>query len=189
MWFNERKQNVAEVDLEHWPTERMIESGHAEYATPEDLEGLPEERLIEIASLCQVDQYAPDECISCLAHVMLMEKREEEKARLLALAPHILQEDEAPFPDPGGEPEVPEAEEIPVVERFVQQVEALSDLVAELLEGPPIPPPGVSTEELAALVVGAERWINIMDGQGIQLAPQQEAVKNEIARVVAKVKR
>lgn len=203
-----------EETLEHWPTERMITEGWAEFSIPEDLEGLPDEKLVEIATLCQVDQYSPDECIPCLAHVTLMERREAERERLETLAPQEvlwdlpgLQEalDQpmdtailtgpggAPFPDfgpDGGTPDPrPTVEEVPVVERFAQQVGVLQGMVATLLDGPPIPPPGVSLEELGALVVGASRWLQMLDDQGLELAPAQQAVRAEISRVVAKVRR
>lgn len=203
MWFERKRQPMPEEDLNHWPGERMIAEGYSEYAVPEDLEGLSDEVLVNIAEVCQVNEFAPDECIPCLAHVTLMERREAEKAQLEAMSP-TLDAVDGYLPGLGGAMDMPldpdgllrgdatfpaETEEIPVVERFARQVRSLSDLVGELLEGPPIPPPDVSTNELAALVVGAERWVNIMDAQGIELAPQQQAVKNEIARVIAKVKR
>lgn len=184
MWFDrkQRREHVAEEtpDLEHWPTERMIAEGHADYATPEDLEGLDDAILTDIAQLCEVDQFAPDECIPCLAHVTLLERRSHDEAE---------DEPEHPFAfvDEYFGPSTPKLE--PPAQRFAAKVRELDALVAELLEGPPIPPPNVSLEELAALVVGAEKWVKMIDAQGLELAPAQKQVKDEIERVIAKTRR
>lgn len=203
---------------QHWPTERMIADGHADYATFEDLEGLDEGVLVDIAQLCEVDSFEPDECVPCRAHVIVLERREAAEndafkgeldrlhedaeanaawgASLEREANHIAADTDHPFPrleklvreQPPFLPDPPPSEE-PVVERFAWKVKELNDLVSELLEGPPIPPPNVTLPELGALVVGAKKWLAMIDAQGLELAPGQESVRQEIARVVKKVQR
>lgn len=166
---------------QHWPADRMIREGHAEYADSADLEGLPDPALLAIAQICEVETYAPNECIPCLAGVVLAERAQEARNELL---------NTPPGGDPGLERQQPEPNStVPVVDRFASHVRMLNSLVDELLSGPPIPPPEVSQAELAALVVGAEKWLANINSQGLELAPNQERIRAEIQRVIEKVKR
>lgn len=164
---------------EHWPTERMVQEGHADYATFEDLEGLDVNLLQDIAVLCEADEFAPEECIPCRAHVKVLEQREEAE----------------PDPVPAATEQAAEVSEDPVqnislvppAERFASQVRVLNLLVEEMLSGPPIPPRHVSMEELAVLIVGAEKWVQMT--AEVELAPGPAAMRHEIQRVIAKIRR
>lgn len=207
MWFDKKQGSETvtnESQPQHWPTERMIEEGHTEYATPEDLEALPESILADIAQLCEVDEFAPDECIPCLAHVLFLKRQaptDQPQHPVVADYVSVPVSDEEPGPLPEGIPEVaddyagiaeaereifaPEA----VAERFARQVGVLDALVKELLEGPPIPPPGVTLEELSLLVVGAQRWIAITEAQGVELSLPQQQVLDATKALVARLHR
>ena len=196
---------------QHWPTERMITEGHADYATPEDLDGLDNSLLIDIARLCDVETLEPDECIPCRAYTIIADREKtkeegtqtapsntitynpespEDQARLQAEIDAVEAGREMPrLSSLMGEPSRFQTEEKPVVERFADAVEGLQELVTELLEGPPIPPPNVTLEELGALVVGAKKWLSTLNAQGLELSPGQESVRQEIQRVVEKVQR
>jgi hypothetical protein len=183
---------------EHWPTERMIQEGHADYATKEDLEGLDESLLADIAQICDVDQFAPDECIPCLAHTMYLDRQ---KAKLEALNPEEPAEPDSDHPTPkldalmAEEPKwvdspsdtVTNISNVPVAERFANHVRVLANLVEEMLEGPPIPPPNVSETELALLVVAAQRWIKITEAQGAELADSQQRLLDATKALVARL--
>ena len=192
---------------QHWPTERMIAEGHADYATPADIEALDTGLLEDISVLCKVDTWAPDECIPCLAGVTVVERRKAEVEA--ALAPP---EPTYPDPEPGSpadlsvppfdrtskvefgevsDEDLTRAEEamslVPVAERFASHVNVLQQLVVEMLQGPPIPPREVTLNELGALVLGAKRWLAMLDSQELTLSPDQEAIRQEVRRVVDKV--
>jgi hypothetical protein len=197
MWFEKRRDPVDASAPKHWPTERMIQEGHADYATPEDLEGLDDSLLVDIAQICEVDEMASEECIPCLALEMYHQRIDDARKQLEEIAPPpILPQvriEEIPVEDLGGDvqpfPEpirAPEPDK-PVVERFAEQVRALDGLVAELLSGPPIPPPNVSLEELGLLTVAAQRWIRITEAQGVELSPTQEQVLDATRTVVARL--
>lgn len=205
-WF-ERKRRALSKRTHQTPEDR-IEEGE-EFATFEDLEGLDVDTLLRIASECDSNA-EPDSCVPCRAFAILMERSDQEEYQQVAeavedydttLADGLTDIEETlglaealdvPL-DPdnlltGTTTEVPEPEET-VVQRFAQQVNALNSLVQELLTGPPIPPPNVTIQELAALVVGAEKWVRMIDAQGLELADNQKAVKTEIERVISKVRR
>lgn len=192
MWFDRKRRELVAEEPQHWPTERMIAEGHADYATLEDLEGLGDAVLADIAELCEVDQFAPDECIPCRAHVIYLERKkyaELAQSDQEEVEEYVPEERETPRLDALMQ-EAPVFEEpAPTVDRFAAKVKELNALVAELLEGPPIPPPNVTLSELAALTVGAEKWLKMIDAQGLELAPAQEQMKNEIERVIAKMRR
>lgn len=190
MWFGSRRENVPEeTEPQHWPTERMIAAGET-YAIPEDLEGLSNSALQNLSEICEVPTAAPDECIPCLAYAIIMDRHREtlEEAEAKLAEPFgpeptddgLLAAEEEIFAAPTSFPEQISPSDLPedkpVVERFAERVKALSDLVEELLEGPPIPPPGVTQGELALLVVAAQRWVKITEAQGVALAPDQEQI-------------
>lgn len=208
MWFDrKRREQVTETQPEHWPTERMITEGHADHATQNDLVGLDENTLLDLAEICLVETLAPDECIPCLAYVMVQERRKEAAQRALEeLNPHpqdvenqavaVMQQS---FDAGGTFQDVQEAgekvvagaylDERPVAERFAAEVRVLDLLVSELLEGPPIPPPNVSEDELALLVVAAQRWIKMTEAQGIDLPPAQKQVLDATTALVTRLHR
>jgi hypothetical protein len=202
VWFDNKRSETVE-DPQHWPTERMIAEGH-DVVSVEELEALADETLRTLAHLCQVNAVG-DECVSCQAYVTLLERSMERTTDTLT-PPEVPDyqpaaktevnhlpgdvfpplEEDAPFPVPT---DTRNASEIPVVERFASHVRTLSLLVDEMLEGPPIPPPNVTLAELGALVVGAKKWVAMIDAQGLELAPNQQQVKAEIERVIEKVQR
>lgn len=215
MWFDNRKKHpdVSE-EPEHWPTERMILEGHADYATPEDLEGLDDSLLVDIAMICDVDQFAPDECIPCKAHTMHLERIEEAKARLEAMNPALHEDEEF---DPEGsdydaidtpkldalmadeEPQIlPELlnlantafnpETHPVEKRFAAKVEELQVLVTEMFSGPPIPPKEVDLAELGLLVLAADKWVKMTQAQGMDMSPKAKAVLDSTEALVARLR-
>lgn len=188
MWFDKKRRPMAE----HWPTERMITENHSDYATPGDIEGLATNLLVDIAQLCEVETAAPDECIPCLAYAIVMD-REAEKTRLLQES----LENPTGAPEAEEEPEERETpaldglvaeetvfEPVPVAEQFRAKVEELHVLTEQMLSGPPIPPPNVTLEELAALMLGAKRWLAMLEGMGAALAPEQESIRTRIQAVV-----
>lgn len=216
MWFERKRSNdVPEQtpELAHWPTERMILEGHADYAVPEDLEGLDEAILTDIAQLCEVDQYAPDECIPCLAHTMVLDRRgiAAEMAEEAEAHAEIMEELEEDYPTPrlaatlaavppwtesdkyeGMEPPrglfpQEDPDDTPVADQFASKVAELSLLVEELLEGPPIPPPGVSLEDLALLTLAADKWVKMSEIQG-GLAPQQQQMLDATRELVTRLR-
>ena len=204
MWFGNRREPVTQpaTEPEHWPTERMINEGHSDIATPEDLEGLDGQALYAIADICEVTTAAPDECIPCLAYAKIMDAEAEAARKRLeemtpptpaAIEPGSLEVTYEPEPSEISARHVlsgrlyPFPEEKPVVERFAEQVRGLQELVSELLEGPPIPPPGVTQHELALLVVAAQRWIRITDAQGVALANDQQHILDATKTLVARL--
>jgi hypothetical protein len=201
MWFESRRREpVSEETPQHWSTERMILEGYAEIATPEDLEQRTDESLVNIAKICEVEEAAPDECIPCAAYALYMDRQHE---RLAALAPTSPEDHEpsieetqprlvetmrmeSPFRE---EPAIQNISQVPVVERFADQVGVLQSLVTELLEGDPIPPPEVSLEELALLAVAAQKWVKITEAQGTEmLSPQQQAVLDSTKALVSRLR-
>jgi hypothetical protein len=205
MWFESRRREpVSEETPQHWSTERMILEGYAEIATPEDLEQRTDESLANIAKICEVEEAAPDECIPCAAYALYMDRQRE---RLAALAPnadlaaHVEKQVSEAIKEPieeelflgkppfREEPAIQNISQVPVVERFANQVGVLQSLVTELLEGDPIPPPEVSLEELALLTVAAQKWIRIIEAQGTEtLSPQQQAVLDSTKALVSRLR-
>lgn len=195
--------------LEHWPTERMVFEGHADYALPEDLEGLPEETLKEVAGICEVNEFAPDECVSCLAHTMWLELQ---RKKLEDMAPEE--------PHPGDIAVMPEVEDVasseeneaddftqqdvnhpaydpvrdfslPPVERLHHEVKVINEIMDEILHGPPIPPKDVTVEELALLALGATKWVESAEfnvSQGLELSSQQRQVLDATKALVARLR-
>lgn len=206
MWFEKRRKPVANIteEPEHWPTERMIEEGHADYATPEDLEGLPDNLLSDIAVLCEVDQYAaPDECVPCLALTMILDRRAAERERLENMAPTPVEDDEEretpkldalmketpSFEESEAVGSIPvEVSRRPYVEILQLQLAAMQNTLEEIVNGPPIPPKDVSLEELALLVVAADRWIKMTEAQGVELATNQQQVLDVTRDLVARLR-
>jgi hypothetical protein len=201
MWFDRKPRREVTEEAQHWPTERMIAEAHADYATPADLEPMDDDTLLLIA---EVESYAPDECIPCLAAVTVLERQKE---RLEALNPPEYEplvladtsdeeiqrgQDALDESHPGLRHEMMAAldatdDTTPVAERFARQVRHLNDLVEALLEGPPIPPPGVSLEDLSLLVVASQRWIAMTEAQGVDLSPGQQQVLDATKTVVARL--
>lgn len=190
---------AAEIEAEHWPSDRMAseENGkYAAWATEDDLNELSDAELGVIANLCKVDTAAPTECIPCLAAVMLAEKYSVQSNA----GPG---EEGIPFDDPSfaqvpdSQPIQPLADaltraaqhDMPVAERFAYRVRELETLVQEMLEGPPIPPPNVTLEELSLLAVAAQRWIKITEAQGIDLPPNQQQVLDATKSIVSRLHR
>jgi hypothetical protein len=72
--------------------------------------------------------------------------------------------------------------------QFADKVAELQDLVTELLHGPPIPPPNVTVADLALLVVAADRWTKMTEGQGLELSPNQQAVLDSTKELVSRLR-
>jgi hypothetical protein len=201
MWFEKRSKHVSETEkepLEHWPTERMVLAGHADYAMREDLADLPDADLIKVANICTLSEFAPEECIPCYAHTMYLDRQ---KARLEEMDPDIP--DDEVYDENGEFRETPKLNELvnetmsfiepdvkpePVADRFAAKVEELNDLVREMLSGPPIPPKDVSVTDLALLVVGAERWVKMTEAQGVELSDNQQQVLDSTKALVARLR-
>lgn len=73
------------------------------------------------------------------------------------------------------------------LQEFARSVGYLNDLVQEMVSGPPIPPREVTLDELAVLVVAAQRWIKITEAQGIELAPTQQTLLDATKALVARL--
>ena len=204
MWFEKRRDRVSEEKQpQHWPTERMIAEGHADYATSEDLEGASPRRLLDIAQICEVDTYAPDECIPCKAAVMFLEQEEEKNAPEPEVPDYEPEErptpaldemvaESPPWDDADDQPygkRVSDARHADPMREVARQAGYLQQLIEEALDGPPIPPRNVSEEELALLVVGAQRWIKITEAQGVELAPAQQQILNATKTLVERLHR
>ena len=208
MWFDRSKESRVAEAPQHWTTERMILEGHADYATREDLEGMDEGLLIDISKICEVPTAAPEECIPCLAYAMVMERREEQRHALENMNPATpdAQETIKEVVDPPADAVGPdllskqkprkEASPFPGESRHAdptqeihRTVRYLDGLLEELLNGPPIPPRDVTTEELAILVVAAQRWIKITEAQGVELAPTQQRLLEATKTLVARLNR
>lgn len=186
---------------QHWPTERVIleRPDLASFAMPEDLEGLSEVGLTPVASLCEVDRFAPDECVSCLAHAMLLDLRkaaeqDERDEELIDLAEKALEEEEEERETPKLDnllhmPDLFDRNEepAPVAEQFASKVAELSLLVEELLEGPPIPPPNVSLADLALLTLAAEKWVKMTEVQG-GWSPEQQTMLDATRDLVSRLR-
>jgi hypothetical protein len=201
MWFERKREPVNEEAPQHWPTERMIAGGHADYATPGDLEELDAQTLESISQICAVPVVAPDECIPCLAYVKWLEMV---KVQFEDVAPQVPdfepaaepsevdagwpnpQDDlpDAPWEPPGGP-----ARHADPVREIARQAKYLQDLVDEMLDGPPIPPRDVSLDELALLTVAAQRWVKITDAQGVDLSSDQQAMLDATRALVARLHR
>ncbi len=199
MWFERKRNNdVPEQTLEHWPTERMILEGHADYAVPEDLEGLDISILTDIAQLCEVNQYAPEECIPCLAHTMVndLRKASAEQAVEEYVPDEEVYDEEVPTPKldtllhavPPWTGSDIGPDDTPVADQFASKVAELSLLVEELLEGPPIPPPNVTVPDLALLTLAADRWVKITDAQGVDFGPEQQQMLDATRELVARLR-
>lgn len=171
---------MSEESAQHWPTERMVMEGHAEFATPEDLEGLTDEALWEVSNICTVEEMAPEECIPCLALVKVIENHSAEAEDDTPKLDNLLH-----MPSVFTSPEEPEA--VPVAEQFASKVAELSLLVEELLNGPPIPPPNVSLPDLALLTMAADKWVKMSEIQG-GLLPEQQQVLDATRSLVARLR-
>lgn len=166
---------------QHWPTERMITEGHAEYATVDDLRPLDIDTLSGIADLCEVGLAAPDECIPCWAYAEIQERRKPPE------------EDEPEGEDPvlsdplitGPVDTEPVA---PLTTVLRQQALSFIETLNAVLDGPPIPPKDVSLEELATLTLAAKNWIRLMDAQGLELSPKQQILLDETRRLVSRLR-
>lgn len=210
MWFEKRSKPVSEPEQapEHWSTERMILQGHAEYATREDLADASDEVLVDVAGICEVTQADPDGCIPCWAYAEYLERQQK---RLEDMAPRDPRADEddddhgAQEFDPEGsdydEYDTPKLDalmsepvdtrarsEVPVVERFANHVAVLQADIAEMLDGPPIPPKDVSLSDLALLVLAADKWVNITEAQGLDLSPTNRAMLDSTKTLVARLR-
>lgn len=192
MWFERRKPVSEEPEApQHWPTERMIQEGHAAYATTDDLKPLDIDALTGVAVLCEVQEVAPDECIPCWAYAEIQERQKEpeeepgerETPKLDALVaedppwvdekPYGLRFTDARHGDP--------------VREIQRQAQYMDRLVEEILNGPPIPPKEVSLEDLACLTLAAKNWIRLMDAQGLELSPKQQSLLDETKQIVSRL--
>jgi hypothetical protein len=204
-----RRDNVVE-EPQHWPTERMVLEGHADYATLEDLKDLDDGLLVDIAQICDVNEFAPDECIPCAAHVMFLERQRE---RADALNPPDSADDgteefpetpatteenmtalEDEVADQGhriedlqeqGQEPAPQGHRAEHLLTVVRQLEALLE---EVLHGPPIPPKDVSLTELGLLVLAADRWVKVTEAQGVELSPNQQIMLDSTKDLVARLR-
>lgn len=197
-WLEDRR--VSESEIEDTPTDVhkpeawMLVNGYAEEALEDDLRALPDERLREIALLCTAETYQPDECVPCLAHVLLSERIQARKdAQEPPEEPQVPSNAGETLNDQGkivyATDLSPEPTNRPIEKVFAEKVNELQHIVEDLLAGPPIPPREVSYDELAALVVGAEKWVQMMDAQGMELAPKQEAIKERVVAAIKKIRR
>ena len=183
---------MSEQPLEHWPTERMVLEGHAEVAVREDLEDLSDEELAKVAEICVVNEFAPDECIPCYAHTVYLDRQ---KDRLEDMAPDLPEDDDFGSVETSKldalveeTPVFEQPTKRPPVERLQLQVAMLQTTLEEIIDGPPIPPKDVSMEELALLVVGADRWVKMTEAQGVDLSPPQQAVLDSTKNLVARLR-
>lgn len=197
---------MAETTANHWPTELLIEIGN-DIATREDLAELSLGELWEFAKTCEMPELAPDECVPCYAHTMALEQTEQAQQALSPDVPDVpeyeppadaatealdLVEEEPGFPrlEDLMESKPPWAQEnrhSDPVQEFARSVGYLNDLVQEMVSGPPIPPREVTLDELAVLVVAAQRWIKITEAQGIELAPAQQTLLDATKALVARL--
>lgn len=186
----------------HWPAQRMQEEGYADYMTVEDVEKADDDTLAVLATLCAVDEMQPNECMSCLALAVKSERAHQEAIDHLAAGQPVeevatdYESYETPFEEEQevstpkldalmSEPDV--FEPVPVADQFHAKVQELALLAEQMLAGPPIPPPNVSLEDLATLVLGSKRWLAMVEAQGAQFAPDQEAVRQRIQQVVSRL--
>ncbi len=186
MWFEQRRKPAVEtepVENYHLTPEAMIARGD-EIATFKDLEGLDYDALLDLARICPVDTVDADSCVPCRAYAMAMdiEKTGAEEAEEYQPTPRL----DATM---AGEDPWAVRDDAPVVDRFVHQVNTLNDLVQELLMGPPIPPPGVTLDELATLVVATQKWIRMTEAGGADLSDNQQAVLNATKALVQRLHR
>lgn len=196
---------------QHSTPEDRIGAGSV-IATFEDLEGLTQDQLYEVANECLVEILDSTICVPCRATEILMEGDEETRAMALAILENPLGTDqsmgETVMPEPrvqgvndllppeptteestAFESELPQEEDVRIL--FARQVHALNLTVKQMLEGAPIPPPNVSVEELAALVVGADLWLKDMDAriaEGFALTDPYEERRQHIALIVGRLK-
>lgn len=190
MWFNKKRSEP----LQHLTPEQMIENGE-DIATFEDLEGLGDSELARILQLCDVEPADPDACVPCRAYVMLETRQEDHGEEEWRLPSDSLEEYAEPLQkalEEGTDGDVwpsPVARK-PVAEQFAEKVEELSLLVAELLQGPPIPPKNVELNELAVLVVAAQKWTAMLDSQlaqGFALSEEQRNLKALVEQVTGRL--
>lgn len=173
---------------EHQTPERRMAEGKM-IATFADLEGgLTKTELAEVAAECKAEGEDPETCVSCRALHILFPDADTPNLDALMQEPSIFEEG-VPVPELLEVADRILAEDRPVAEVFAEKVRELESLVSTMLEGPPIPPPNVSLEELAAILVGAEKWVSLVRAQGLELGERQEAMVNEVERVVNKIKR
>ena len=172
---------------QHWPYERWEEAGY-QPITAEEMYSASDGELMGMAAVCEVENLDPENCIPCRAMAIVgdrmnarMESQPEVDTEFEEFTPPepLSSEDLAKALDPTKSP----------VERFAAAVHDLNELVEEMLHGDPIPPKDVSLEELAVLVVASKKWVALLDAQGLELAPSQEALKREVERVIEKVQR
>lgn len=197
---------MSEQPLEHWPTERMVNEGHAEYAIAADLEDLSDEELAKVAEICIVNEYAPDECIPCLAHVTYLERQ---KQHLEDLAPALPEDDD--FGSEDEERDTPQLDALmkeepswgereahdfipvevkkrPPVEILQLQVAMLAETLDDIVNGPPIPPKEVSLAELGLLVLAADKYVRMVEAQEIELSPGARVMLDSTRELVARLR-
>jgi hypothetical protein len=205
LWFNRqrREEEVSEETVPQHPEHVYYEDGSE--VTAESLDRLDDETLWFIAAQCPVDVVAAEDCLACLANAIAADRQQQRNGQSSASPgeeeipfelPGLKEAVETPFTedevtrltgDPEWEPPGGDARHADPAKEFARQVGYLQSLVDEMLSGPPIPPRDVSLEELAALVVGSRKWLDMT--QGLDLAPATQAMRDEIQRVVEKVQR
>lgn len=192
---------------EHWTDEQIEEHGLEEYFVPDALEQASDDDLRKLAELCEAEPINAEECLPCRAAVLLAVRTAapqsnagpgEDDSVMFVNSPVDLEENarkvDQDFPSLrndfnaalDGEPVVP------VVQQFAQQVHVLNGLVARMLEGPPIPPPNFTTEDLAVLIVVAEKWSQGLDArlnEGFALSDQQKNIKTLVDQLIARARR
>ena len=184
MWFDKRRQPVAEN--EHITPDMMVALDQP-YTQFEELMALSDEDLVAISTLCPALEYDSVNCVPCRAAEIVLER--------VGHAPEILapkEEAEEYIPMPKLDAlmaEPPPFEARPVAEQFAEKVAELDLLVKQVLSGPPIPPPNVSLDDLAALVVAAEMWVKTINAQGLELGPTQAAVKTHVEMLIERLRR
>lgn len=162
----------------HLTQEDMIAQGQ-EFATFEDLEGLSDAQLVQILELCPLDadEESIDSCVPCRAFKIFKDRQEEsEETEDHPIQTPRLEAWPSPFR---------EAEDLSVVER----IRGLAEEIARLVNEDSDPVLGVTTEDLAALTVGAKKWLAVVASGGLELASNQERIKERIEAAVAKVQR
>lgn len=178
----------------HYTWDEVRALPDVEIAEQDDITAAPLNTVEILSSLCAADILDPDACPGCFATTVLYERQQE------ASEDETDAEEYIPPPTSDVSEDIPEDQKsitaenmslIPVAERFANQVRVLSRMVDEMLAGPPIPPREVSLEELAALVLGSERWLSTIDAskaQGFIIGEQQENIVSVVRQTVAKVK-
>lgn len=165
-WTKRRRAEVPETEVTgHLSPEDMIARGE-QYATFDDLEGLPLTELKRVADLCSENYPDLDACVPCRAFALAWDLGEEHGTEEILLSNY---------------------QEQPIADQIAKKVQELSLLVSTALEGPPIPPRDVSSDELAVLIVGSQRWLQQIDSQrsmGFILTPEQVEFRNLVESTV-----